>query len=348
MARIKQELVDALKSDDDLKRLNREAKDKSLADTDEETKKRLQKEVSRMLQLIGKEQIKSGSSGDRGITTTRHGGGGGGYRKLEPLETHEPPTYIEILRDEYKPTTFFPGQRKWLRIETDAPASYFDPSDQKNSKINFIIGNHFTIVGVTALRGGRMRLALESKKECAVDETGEIRVDLYRTGMPAIHDTAPYKIVAPPKEKEKKRITTFPAFEIVKVESPDDDRWINISEDSVDIGRHASRATLTEGVLYIYYSAAFPKFEQESRRWASQDVQKAKSFERRYEVWLAVHALLMQEAESDHEGDAEKEENDEISEEYLRQERCRAAVMAAMVANQEVKAGDSLIEASDE
>jgi hypothetical protein len=348
LARIRQELVDALKSDDELRRLNREAKDKSLADTDEEAKKRLQKEVSRMLQLMGKSQIESGSSSDQGATTSRRGGGGGGYRKLEPLETKDPPTYIKILRDDNKPITLFPGQRKWLRIETDAPSSYFDPNDKKNSKINFIISEHLFIVAVSALRGGRMRLAVEAKKESAINAAGQIRVELYRTGMSPESDTAEYLIVAAPKEQEKKRTTTFPSFEIIKVDGPNDERWTNISEDSSDTGRHASRATLTEGVLYIYYSAVFPKFEQEAKRWASQDVQKAKSFERRYEVWLAVHALLIQEAESDREGEAEKEENDEISEEFLRQERCRAAVMAAMVANQEVKAGDLLVDAADE
>jgi hypothetical protein len=345
LARIRQELVDVLKSDDDLKRLNREAKDKSLSDTDEEAKKRLQKEVARMLHLVGKTQVESNATSSDGTTTSPRGTGGG-YRKLEPLETQEPPTYIRILHDDEKAINFFPGQRKWLRIETDAPSHYHDPDVPKNSKINFIVGDHFRVVGITALRGGRMRIALECKPETVVGSSGKVRVELYRTGKAPLDDEADYSVIAAPKHQDKKRTTTFPEFEIIKVDGPDDERWSNISEDSVDIRRHASRATLNEGTLYIYYSAAFPKFEEETKRWGVQDVQKAASFERRYEVWLAVHALLMQEEES--ESAADQEANDDLAEQFQRQERCRVAVLAAMVASQEVKAGDASLESTED
>lgn len=345
LARIRQELIDVLKSDDDLKRLNREAKDKSLTDTDEEAKKRLQKEVARMLNLVGKIQVESKSTSSDGTTTSPRGQGGG-YRKLEPLETREPPTYIRILHDDEKPIRFFAGQRKWLRIETDAPSNYHDPDIPKNSKINFIVADHLRVVGITALRGGRMRIALECKPDTAIGSSGEVRVELYRIGQTPLSDEASYTVVEAPKHQDKKRTTTFPEFEIIKVDGPDDDRWINISEDSVDIRRHASRGTLNEGTLYIYYSAAFPKFEEESKRWSIQDPQKAASFERRYEVWLAVHALLMQEEESA--SATEQEENDELSEQFQRQERCRVAVLAAMVASQEVKAGDLPVDSAED
>jgi hypothetical protein len=152
-----------------------------------------------------------------------------------------------------------------------------------------------------------------------------------------LSDEAKVTVVDPPKRQQKKKTNSFPDFELIKVAGPDDPNWPNISEESTEVANHASRATLSEGTLYIYYSALFPKFEQESRRWAGLDIHKAASFERRYEVWLAVHALLLQEQE---ETDDERNGSEEAAEEFHRQERCRAAVLAAMVANQEVKAGD--------
>lgn len=344
LSRIKQELIDVLISDDDLKRLNREAKEKSLTQTDEEAKKRLRKEVARMLNLMGKSQAESKSTAKGGDTASGKGGGGGGsYRKLEPLETREPPTFIRILQDDEKPIRFFPGQRKWIRIETDAPSEYHNPKSPKTSKVNFLAGDDFHIVGNTALRGGRMRVALECQENVSIDSSGSLRVELYRIGQSPLSDEAPYRIIERPKQAAKKRVSTFPDFEIIKVEGPTDDRWPQISEDSVDVSMHASRATLSEGTLYIYYSASFPKFEEELKRWSSRDIQKAASFERRYEVWLAIHALLLQ--EQDETGDQSADEV--LTEQFTRQERCRAAVLASMVASQEVKAGDFAAE-SDE
>jgi len=340
LARIKQELIEILKSDDDLKRLNREAKDKSLADTDEEAKKRIRKEVARMLTLMGKTQVESSSSSSEGVTKTTRGKGRG-YRKVEPIETNEPPTFISILHDEDKAIRFFPGQRRWLRIETDATSHYFDPKNPKTSKINFIVGEVLKIVGVTALKGGRMRFAVECPKETKIDSNGSIRVELYRTGQQALSDEVAYTVVEMPKQQDKKKSNSFPEFELIKVSGPEDTNWANISEDSVDVTMHASRATLDEGTLYIYYSAAYPKFEDEAKRWAGMDLQKAASFERRYEVWLAVHALLLQEQEETSTFD---DVSDDVYEEFRRQERCRAAVMAAMVATQEVKTGDLAVE----
>jgi hypothetical protein len=182
-----------------------------------------------------------------------------------------------------------------------------------------------------------MRVALESAKEVAIGATGTIRAELYRSGMPPLSDEATYTIVQDPKPKEKKRTASFPDFSIIPVDGPEDARWGLISEDDTNVARHASSATLNEGTLFIYYSKQFPKFEQELRKWESQDIQKAKSFQRRYEIWLAVHSLLMQEQEED---SSKEGIDDEASEEFSRQERCRFSVVATMIASQEVKSGD--------
>jgi hypothetical protein len=93
---------------------------------------------------------------------------------------------------------------------------------------------------------------------------------------------------------------------------------------------------MSEGVLYVYYSTHFPRFVAERSRLEQQNPGLAASFVKRYELWLAVHALLVH-------NDAGKGETDDVNEalekELGRQERCRLATISAMVAAQEVKTG---------
>jgi hypothetical protein len=93
---------------------------------------------------------------------------------------------------------------------------------------------------------------------------------------------------------------------------------------------------MNEGKLYVYYSEAFPRFALEVNAFEQQNEALAKSFRSRYEMWLAVHALLMyQETEVDN----PSELPEKVTEEMGRQERSRLAVIAAMVASQDVKSG---------
>jgi hypothetical protein len=343
LGRIKEEVIDALKSDDDLIRLNREAKDKSLTEKDDEAKKRIQKEVARMLNFAGRSQIEASSASQKGAGTGS-GGSGGGRRKVAPLETHEPPTYVRLVQDAGEAIRFYGGQRRWVRVETDATADYHNPMKLRDSRINIIVGEHLKVVGTTGLRGGRMRVALECNTDAATGAIGTVRIELYRRGLSTLSDEAGYAIVERPKPREKKRTTTFPDFQIIKVDGPDDERWNYISEDDINVSRHASRGTLDEGTLYIYYSSQFPKFDEEFRRWASQDIHRAESFQRRYEVWLAVHSLLMHEQEESLITDDTPED---VAENFLRQERCRLAIVAAMVATQEIKSGETSVTNED-
>jgi len=74
----------------------------------------------------------------------------------------------------------------------------------------------------------------------------------------------------------------------------------------------------------------------EKRRLEQQNPALSASFQKRYELWLAVHALLMH----DDQENAKDEIGDELTAtELRRQERCRLASISAMVAAQEVRTG---------
>ena len=334
---IEQEIVSLLKSDDELRRLNEEAREQSLKDQDDAAEKQIQRQVAKLLRIAGPALV------DVGGSKTEGGGGGGPPKKSgprskpKPIELREPPTYIKIVGDKDNEITFYGGQRRYIRIETDANSDYHDPDDHKKSRINVVVGDDLKVFGTSPLRGGRMRIGVHCRAEVAVGSKGGIRVELYRPGQSTLGDERNYKVVAPPSLKGDEHKTAFPQFKMIAVDGPDDENWEYVADDTEDrdIHRHASSAEMNEGVLYVYYSITFPRFAAERHRLEQQNPAFVSSFIKRYELWLAVHALLMHDDE-EKAGNAGEEE---LSRELSRQERCRLASIAAMVAAQEVKSG---------
>jgi hypothetical protein len=331
---IQEEIVSLLKSDDELKRLNEEAREQSLREKDDAAEKQMQRQVAKLLRIVGPALIDIGGSktaGGEGPPKRR-----GPRGKPEPIEPREPPTYINIVGEDE--ITFYGGQRRYIRIETDANSDYHDPDNPKKSHINVVVGDDLKVFGTSPLRGGRMRVGVQCKADVAVGSKGSIRIELYRPGLSTLSDESGYQVVAPPKPKEDDRQTAFPKFELIPVDGPDDDNWQYITDDTEDrdIRRHASGTEMNGGVLYIYYSTVFPRLTAERQRLEQQNPALSGSFKKRYELWLAVHALLVY----DDEQLAKDEVGDELAtKELSRQERCRLASIASMVAAQEVRTG---------
>lgn len=338
---IQTEIVNLLKSDDELRRLNEEARDQSLKDKDESAKKQIQRQVAKMLRLVGPALAEAGG-------TKKEGSGeqskpkSGAKKTPEPIEARDPPTFIRIVADEDEPIEFYAGQRRYVRIETDANSDYHDPDDPKKSRLNVAVGDDLEVFGTSPLSGGRMRIGVRAKADVAIGTNGSVRVELYRPGASALSDERDYRIVEQPKPKEGENQTAFPQFELIPVDGPDDENWMYVTgeADDRDVKRHASGAQMTEGTLYVYYSTAFPRFANEKRRLEASNPALAHSFQRRYELWLAVHALLKHEDEAN--ATAEIDDDGEVAQEIKRQERCRLAAVATMMAAQEVKSGIAL------
>ena len=343
LERIRDELARLLKADDELVRLNEEAREQSLRERDETAQQQMRRQVARLLRLAGAALQEVGGAKD-----AKDGDGEVKPKpspvKPLPITLSEPPTYIKIVWDEDEEVPFYAGQRRYLRVETDANSDYHDADDPAKSRINIAVGDELKVFGTSPLKGGRMRVGVECTENVVVGAAGSIRIELYRKGLSALSDERVYGIVEPPEPKEQKSKRSFPDFEVIPVSGPEDDDWEYICEDpgDTDVGRHASKFFMNDGKLYVYYSEAFPRFATERRRFETQNEATANSFRTRYEMWLAVHSLLMhQEMEENEVGDA----SEEAMEEMARQERSRHAVIAAMVASQEVKSG---IAAEDE
>ena len=337
LERIRTELIGALKADDELRRLNEEAREQSLREKDEEAQRNMRRSVAKLLRTAGAALYDAGggkpsTEGGRVVNPRPH------PVKPLPIEAKEPPTFLRIVWSEERDIPFYGAQRRYIRVETDANADYHDPDDSTASRLNVAVGDDLHLFGTSPLRGGRMRIGLECDDGVVEGGTGSIRVELYRQGQPALSDEREYRIVAAPEPKEPERRGTMPDFEVIPVEGPNDENWENICADSddMDVKRHASNFVANEGKVYVYYSEAFPRFATEQRRFERQGEAMASSFRRRYEIWLAVHSLLMyEESESVEESDLP----DAQSEALFRQERARLGVIAVMVASQEVTSG---------
>lgn len=337
LERIRAELIGALKADDELVRLNEEAREQSLKEKDEDAQKNMRRQVAKLLRIAGAALEPVGGT-KRSEDGAREVKPRPPRIKPLPIEPKDPPTFIRIMWDEEQEMPFYAGQRRYVRVETDANSDYHDPDDPIGSRLNIAVGDDLRVFGTSPLKGGRMRIGVECLESVVIGSNGSIRVELYRKGLPALSDEREYRIVEPPAPKEQERRSTLPDFEVIAVSGPEDENWENICDNPEDtqVARHASNFVENKGKLYIYYSEAFPRFASEVRRFEQQNEALAKSFRIRYEMWLAVHSLLMYQ-ETQTENTTELAE--EAAEEMGRQERARLAIIAAMIAAQEVKSG---------
>jgi len=347
---IHQEIVRVLKSDDELTRLNNEAREEGTKEKDESAMQQMRTEVARLLRLQG---IDVGVGGISEIAV--HGQGKGKPRgprrpprRPQPIDLHEPPTYIRIVWDDDADIPFYPEQRRYIRIETDANSNYYNPSNPNVSRINIVApATGLTFRGSTPLEGGRLRAIFEAQSDSSIGTTGQIRVELARPGLSSLSDERAFKIVEAPPEKPTDRRITLPPFDIRPVESPDTQLWAELDWPD-DMNLIASSAQMEEGKLVIYYSKVFPKYAEQLGAFEKRDIVLATSFTKRYEIWLVVHSFLLyrdqQEEESSTSSTSSSTDSD-VAELRERQERCRLANIASMVAVREVQISQQAVEA---
>jgi len=336
------ELVSALRSDDELARLNALARDQRHRDEDEEVSQRMRKEVAKLLRLQGYEvATESGAVSGGPDPDPRPSPSPRPRPKPKPIDLKEPPTYIKILWPDDSPIGLYSEQRRYIRIETDANSKYHDPKDPSRSHVNIVIsGDGFQASGSTALTGGRFRVIVTCAADAKKGDSGRLQVELRVPGRPTLSDARALVVVDPPKAKGAQQKIVMPPFKVEPVDGPEDPRWLDLGWPD-NVNDIASSAEVIDGVLTVYYSTVYPRYGEYRRKLEAQDASLAVSFDARYRVWLAVHSLILDKDRRElqpggHEGAAEVVEDETRAEEIERAERCRIATMAAMFAAQEV------------
>ena len=334
---IRDELVRLLKSDDDLKRLNDEAKRNLHREQDELASKAMRKEVAKLLRAQGIEVMQDIGPGPGEGKESRSSPPGPGPRPPKPIELRDPPTFIRLVRGEDKPIRLHPEQRRYVHVETDAQGSYHDAKDPTKSRVNVIVqGEHLSFGGSGPLEKGRMRLIVACSNDAQPGGTGTLRIELARPGLPTLSDGCDVEIVPPPPAKPGKRRIVLPPFRVVPVEGPETDQWQELGWPD-DIRSIASSAERDSEELVVYYSQQFPNYTQAVAKLEAKDPATAASFTNRYETWLAAHSLILEE-DQETAGAIEGLE-EEAAAEVERRERRRIAVLSAFFAVREAEAG---------
>lgn len=342
---LKRELVQVLISDDELTRLNAEAKEASAHERDENAVQEARKAVARLLKVQGMDVFAGFGTSvtDKPDKPDKPSHPRPPRPKPQALVLHEPPTYIRLVWDENKDISFYSEQRRYLRIETDAESSYHNPNNPSASRVNIIVSNgEVAIRGSTPLQGGRMRALFDCVMGARVGGEGTIRVELSRPGLPVLYDERKFAIVEQPPAKEDKRRTALPPFEFRPV-SPDDQLWTELDWPD-DVNAVATSAEMEDGLHVVYYSTAFPKFKLQYDAFERVDPSQAASFEKRYCIWVTVHSLLMHHQQQQQQADQIGGQDDHVEEEAVkreREERKRMATVAAIFAAREVQSPET-------
>ena len=346
---IKNEIISALKSDQELERLNNEAREQSIKEHDEIAELETRKEVAKLLRMYGvsvTNDILSQLS-KKGRSATDPKLSKSGRRIISPIDLKEPPTYIKIIWKKDDEIGFYPKQRRWIRIETDANSTYYNPRHPNLSRINIIYSNSCGIhlCGSTPLTNGRMRLIFESFSDAKIGETGVIRVELIRPGLVTLFDEKNFKIVKVPPARPSKQTLTLPPFNYQPVEGPEDPLWDTLNWPE-NINNVAFSFEMESGSLKIFYSTVFPEHITRYNLFERMSSAKSNYFRNRYRIWIAVHSLLSYQDEQTK--DIDYTSLQPIDEEYLEkiqlQEKCRIAKIAVLFSAKETENPEISIE----
>lgn len=345
---IRKELIDALRSDDDLVRLNNEARNATIQERDETALLEARKAVAKLLRLQGLDvpeaAVAAGTEAapDATADANRVAKPRGPRKQPEPIELHEPPTYIRILWEKDAPITFHAEQRRYIRIETDAESSYHDAANPHASRINFIVSDGEIVLRASSpLQGGRLRAVFDCPQGSSIGGKGTIRVEMSRPGLNALADEREFVVVKPPPPQPVESKVSLPPFDCRPV-AYGSDAWQSLDWPD-DVNAVASAGVEEDGVHVVYYSEDFPPFKSRFDAFERRSVDLAKSFTSHYSIWLIVHSLIYQHSQAK-QAQADAEAADERSEERIaeheRSERVRVATISAMVASKEAQQPD--------
>lgn len=337
---ILKELLEALKSDEKLGELEERARMAGTKERDESAEKEIRKEVAKMLRVFGFASAdeagatKAASKGDKatgGIKKAR--------AKPEPIQINEPPSFVEIVND--GALSFFPGQRRYVRIRTDAHSKYHDAADPLKSRFSFLVGgNEVQYKGTTELRDGHMRAIFAASTESVVGGNGAITVELRRLNDTTLSHTVQFEIVEAPLAKAGTAKLNLPNIDCQPVTDPASQEWIDLgwSEDVNEVAGDYWYEPQGD-TLRVRYSTLFPRFRA-ARDSFAKDAISSTSFEKRYEIWLITNALIhWQDTKEDATPIGDAALDPEQVDDFRRDEMRRTGKACVIYAQREVSSG---------
>lgn len=339
-SQIAKELLSALAADPRLAELEDQARHAGSKEKDEQAEKEIRREVARMLKIFGisvAEDVGGAASGE-GESGTSSGKRPPRSRKPPvPIEIHDPPTFVEIVGA--SPITLYPGQRRYVRIRTDANSKYHTAHELTASKFNFLLdGSFLSLAGTSELRDGHMRAIILASPNSAIGATGKFRIDLYRTGLAPLSVDSMVEIVKAPEAKKTGDKVRLPNIDLMAVNAVESEEWASlnwpedVNEVALDYSYEKSKDTLV-----IRYSTLFPRFDTAFKSFAAKDPARGESFRRRYEMWLTAMVVVhWQDVDADSTRITDEAIEQDRLDDYRRDELRRFGKVATLYAQREI------------
>lgn len=335
------EMLAALKSDDKLVQLEEEARLAGTKQKDEVAEREVRQEVARMLRLFGFSAAEpAGTSKSQKGETGKPSVSPKPRPSPEPIQLNEPPSFVEIVGDDE--VSFYPGQRRYLRIRTDANSKYHDATDTQKSRFSFLVeGEHLRVAGSTELREGHMRFIVAASDGATIGDSGKIVVELRPPHAPTLSSSIEYTIVAQPPAKPSGAKINLPEIDIQAVSEMQSEEWVSLGwPDNVEEVAADYVYFPTKDLLQIRYSTLFPRFSDLRKNFASKSAALGQSFETRYKIWLMTSVLIhWQDTMADATKVADAEVEPDMVDDFRRDELRRMAKASSVYAQREVSQG---------
>lgn len=332
------ELLGVLKADDLLLQLEEAARTAGTKERDDAAEKEIRKEVARMLKLFGFSVAEEAGAKKAGKEKSESGttGTGGGPRPVVPIPVVEPPTLLEFIGTA---TTFYPGQRRYVRVRTNANSRHHNAGDPQKSSFNFIADAPIKIAGTTELRNGYLRVVCAAAPEAEIGAVGRIKVELRVPGSETMSAEIAYQMIAQPSPKPAGGSIKIPQINCIPVDGPTSEQWINLGWPQDEVLSIAADYSYSKAkdTLDVYYSTHFPRYLQILKRVSEKSTSLGDSFRRRFEIWITTNVLIhWQDTEADPTRVSDEAIDHDRLDDYRRDELRRLAKSAVMYAQREV------------
>ena len=315
--RIYEEVVTVLREDGELRRLEREERDRLLAQStervDEKIRERLRKRIETLLKGK-KRKVKRVQP----IPETNSGGGGSSHRDTTDDHLGHVPASMRFLRD---PITLKRGGTTTVWVEIDAKNGYLpDHEDDLTLTFDAGLGGKVRDIAKSRLLGGKSQWRLQSAPDTPL---GDFKVEaVLVTASGVISATTAIRIVEPSKTKKAR----------VEIEEPDSgpevkwmrrDSWDGLGWDARTVGE----VQVSSGETLILLNRDQRLLESTLDRNKKLNQEQIQTRENRY--LLPVACALFEQHE------AVKDAEDTPSEEYVKGEFERLAEAVLLMLDQD-------------
>ncbi len=314
--RVKTQVLEALKNDDDLDRLNEEFKQRALRKNSTEQEEKAKDLLAKLLHQPQATASDGGVTVAGGNEGKGGGGGGGGRGKRDPVTPrHDTPTYIEI---DNAPDVIPAQQGRTLRVRVKVDAvDKFESRGYGDISLNWNpeLDEAFEYRNETALANGWKTFQVAVDADATIGLSGNLSVAVEWDGN-RLTDERETEVIEPRKYSGGRQSAALAAPDIQQVYEDDDSARETLGWDEADaVVEYVPNGT-SAGEMFV---AMFNENIQPIRE--TNDTEgTVEQHDRQYAAYLAYYEMLRH-------LELQEDVNAEPDEEYVSQEQNRVAKM---------------------